>query len=413
VPSPIGSRRWLVLGLWLLVALSAARLVVVAIRAIPRPSYGFVAYYAGSSLLLRGAPGERFYDDDWFRTETSRLEPSAPDIFNANPPTMTALMLPIAWLDYRTARGVWIFFSLALFWLTSAWLVRRLGLGGAAAPGLLAIAALSNPVRENLAQGQVYLLLYALLTIAWWARDKGEGALLGASLGFVMVTKTAALPLWPMLAAERRWRALAVGAAAAALLTLALLPLTGLAMWRSYLTAAKGLNGNPLLAVTAYQSIFGFFHHLMGGGAPGVGAPITHAPRLAAIATWATGALLLAVSTWVAVRRRANNAVFAAFVLLGLLVSPVTSEAHFAMALLPIALLAAGLGATGTRGRDASMLFAGAFLVAAPLPTHSPALADGAAALLAYPKLYGALSLWTLAVVIAAREPPDVGEAVG
>ena len=48
-------------------------------------------------------------------------------------------------------------------------------------------------------------------------------------------------------------------------------------------------------------------------------------------------------------------------------------------------------------------LTVGAILIAVDLPYRSAELADGAWALLAYPKLYGALLLWGLALVSCLR----------
>jgi hypothetical protein len=105
---------------------------------------------------------------------------------------------------------------------------------------------------------------------------------------------------------------------------------------------------------------------------------------------------LLTATVLVAQRSPASDMIFAAFVVLGLILTPVTGASHFTLALLPIAALVAN--AQRQNAWYALVMIAGALLVAVDLPYRSPRLADGLLALFAYPKLYGALLLWGLAL---------------
>ena len=257
----------------------------------------------------------------------------------------------------------------------------------------------AHPVVENIQHATVYLLALAFLTVAWWGYRRERAAKTGLPLGVLLATKNAALMLWPLLIARKRWTALGWGLLAAAVLMIIALPATGLAAWGAYAAEAAALTSNPLLAVTAYQSQLGFFRHLTGPGGAGIGDALINAPFLALAAPWAMGALLFVVSLAVARQSQNHDCVFAAFVLLGLVLSPVSSEAHYAMALLPVALLASELQTRSQHGAGAWILLAGAFMVAADVPYRSPGFVDGARAILAYPRLYGALLLWGLALV--------------
>ncbi|HEX9886465.1 MAG TPA: glycosyltransferase family 87 protein [Longimicrobiales bacterium] len=395
--------RWLTPGLWAVAAILALRLVVVAASAVVTPSNAFVAHYAAARVVVEGGDAARFYDDAWFREQVSRFEPTVEDVFWANPPTMSLLTLPVAWTPYRVARGLWICGSLLLLFGTVAWLMRRLDLRGGWAAAFACLAFVAHPVRENLGHGQVYILALALVTAAWWGYRGPREPLLGTPMGVLLATKTTALMLWPLLLAQRRWRGLGWGAGTAVALVAVSLPFIGAAAWRSYASEVAALPSEPLLAVTAFQTVPSFFRHLMGPGDVRVGAPLFGRPLLAEVATWGCGAALLGASLIAAHRVGRSDTLFAAFVLLGLVLSPVSSEAHYVMALLPIALLAAELPRRGVPAAGASVLALGATLIAADVPFRSPRLMDGLAALLAYPRLYGALLLWGLAMVWSVR----------
>lgn len=392
-----GSRR-LALFLWIVAAVACARVAFIAVRAIGTPSNGFVAYYTPARLLLEGADAERFYDDEWFREQVKRFEPTVSDIYGAHPPTMPLLLLPVAWMDYHTARGVWIVGSLCLLLAAVAWLIPRLGIGGLWAPALLSIILLSTPVRDDLAHGQTYMLMLALLMAAWHGYRTTRPSMEGAPLGIILTTKNAALPFWPLLVIERRWRTLAWGIGTTLTLVLISLPLTGLPAWRRYVVEAAALLQDPRFAATAYQTQFGFFHHLFGAGGTRFGDPWMSHPLLADIMSVSCGAVLLGLTLRTAHRSGASDAMFAACVLLGLVLSPVSGDSHFTMAALPFGILVAQARDRGFPKLPTTLLFVGMFLIAANLPYLSDMVKDGALALFAYPKLYGALLLWGLAL---------------
>jgi hypothetical protein len=83
-------------------------------------------------------------------------------------------------------------------------------------------------------------------------------------------------------------------------------------------------------------------------------------------------------------------------------VSPVSLDYHYVICLLPIAVLLSRLE-SASRGVQGGLLLFAALLIGVDLPYRSPRLADGWLALLAYPKLAGALLLWTLAMHDAWR----------
>ena len=57
----------------------------------------------------------------------------------------------------------------------------------------------------------MYILVLALLTVSWWGYRHARSEPLGVALGTLLVTKTAAPMVWPLLLAHQRCRAVMWG----------------------------------------------------------------------------------------------------------------------------------------------------------------------------------------------------------
>jgi hypothetical protein len=177
---------------------------------------------------------------------------------------------------------------------------------------------------------------------------------------------------------------------------LATLPWFGLEAWGLSFHASMTLVTGPEPAITAYQTLPGFARHLFVVG-PFSPRPLYASPPLAQLVEYGGAALLLSGATIVSLRARNRDLSFVAFVMIGLILSPLALDYHYMLALVPIAILAARLARRQRRWLFL-ILTAAYALIAADLPYRSPALTEGAWAILAYPKLYGALLLWGLAM---------------
>ncbi len=132
--------------LWIAAAMLGVRLAILVSQRVDEPAHGFVSHYAAARLLTEGADVTRFYDDTWFAEQVARFEPTVTDVFGANMPTMSLLMVPLAILDYRAARVVWTAVSLLLLIATSVWLVRSLNIREGWVPGFFCFVFLYQPV---------------------------------------------------------------------------------------------------------------------------------------------------------------------------------------------------------------------------------------------------------------------------
>jgi hypothetical protein len=463
-PGAIQSRRvphrpWLLHGLAALALLLALNLALFAAGAATRHSNGFVAYHTSARLLAEGLPVQHFYDDGWFAARIAERGPAIYDVFAPNPPTAALLVLPLAGLDQLDARMIWTLLSLAALMGAVALMLRQTRIAGPWALGFTVLVLLFQPVYANLHQGQVYLLLLGSMVAAWHGFRSRRPAVLGIALGLMLALKTAGLFLWLLPLLRRRWSALAWGAGTVLAVVAGTLPWLGHEAWRAYLSLLPSLGDRPSQAVVAYQTLPGLLRHLLTYDArwnpsPLIAAPL---PAVAGLTLLCAGAML-GISGLVAWRRRDDDAAFAAFTMATLILSPLSLDYHYPLALLPLCVLWSHLSAAPPhppgslvswrfrnplgRGSPAAtadgadlrsaptstilrafvsfvvktpvfasprlrvilLLGLATALLALDLPYLSPGLAGGAWSLLAYPKLYGALILWGLALWVPFRE---------
>ena len=402
-----------------LVVAAAARFVPTLVRGAVRPSPCFVTHYTLTRLLTSGVDLARTYDDAWFEAQTARVTPGVTDI-NVNPPTTALLLLPVAGLDYTGARIAWTVFSAAVLAATVAFVLKETGLAGPWALGFVALTLLYQPLAADFAVANVYTVLLGLTVLAWHGWRTRNEPLLGVALAAMLAIKLAGGLLWVLVFAERRWRAAAWGAATAAAVAGLSLPWLGAAAWRADAAALLDAAERPERAVTAYQSVPGLFHHLFSSDPLWNPAPVAHAPLLAAAAPWLVLAALVGAGVAAARRCPLDDRVFAAFVVAGVVASPLALDYTYTLLLLPAAVALAWV-----RERRSPLalatLVAAVVPIAADLPYRSPRLAAGGWALLAYPKLAGALLLsagllaaaWYRARIPEALRPLPAGQPAG
>jgi hypothetical protein len=376
-------------------------------QAATRPSVGFTAMYTSARLIREGAPLARAYEDDWFHAQIDRFTPGVRDIFRPNPPSAALLALPLASLDYRPARSAWIGLSLLILVLLCIRFRRYLNLQGLATPGLVLFFLAFQPIRRCLWFGQVYIVLLGLLVLAWEGLRRGKGSLGGIPLGLLFGLKSAAMPLWLVFLQRRQRRALIWAVGTLAAIGLLTLPWLKAESWRAYASCLlhwRGLMDRPEQAVTAYQAFPSLFRHLTTFDAQWNPHPWFRLPELGAALTLAAGLGILGVSIYRIHKGPDPSLAVALLTLAGLMLNPWTLDYHYPLLLLPLMiLLHAQVYNRVSRGHW-WWLGTGTLLVAAPLPySPAPGLQAGPMALLAYPKLYGALALWMLAVNLSKR----------
>jgi hypothetical protein len=179
---------------------------------------------------------------------------------------------------------------------------------------------------------------------------------------------------------------------------LATLPWLSLTAWQRFTQTISQYGSNPWFAATAYQTQHSLWHHLFVYEAQWSPQPLLDAPLLADGLTWLGILLLLGVTLYVGYRLGNHGLSFGLMVLTAVIVSPVSQSTHYVLLLLPIFLLAEEVGQRPFSWVTLLFLLA-VLVIALDLPYRSPHWQRGLRALLAYPNLYGALTLWGISVL--------------
>lgn len=231
-------------GLWLAALPAAALLVSFTLDAwrhgleasLARSDYR--AFYTAGLMLAAGVRGDLYDLETQFRWQSSflsQLRSPAGLMPFLNPPPAALPQVPLARLPFELA---YLLQTVAQLLLLAGLLLalRRAVAEGGGRPGMLTwgVAAFL-PLWVTALQGQLSLLLALGFVQAWRRLQAGRDLAAGAWLGTLFL-KPQTLPLvLLLLAARRRWQALAgVAASGAALLALSL-ALVGLDGWRRYL----------------------------------------------------------------------------------------------------------------------------------------------------------------------------------
>jgi hypothetical protein len=359
-------------------------------------THGFVSYYAASRLLVDGRLGPPAYDDRWFGEVVQQLTASSVrEIFIPNPPTMSLMALPLVRMDPQSARAVWLGASLLAFIAGVAALVRhRTRRNREASIPLSLLMLLAPAVFTNLRIGQGYLFVFALFAGAAVTLLRGRDRIAGVCLGALLALKTSGVALVLVLAARKRWAALAAAAITAALLAAAITPFIDARMWMIYPSQVSAYVARPSSSVTAYQTTLGMMRHLCVADAQWNPSPAANCAPVAYVLPMLILSAATAVTMFFASRSTRPESWISAAATLSVLSLPAIAEPHFVLMAIPLALL---------RLSVAEIAVIGALLIV-PLEYTAERFTSGWWAIFAYPRLYAAWLLWAASMRQLRRE---------
>jgi hypothetical protein len=276
-------------------------------------------------------------------------------------------------------------------------IIKRLKLEGVWLPSAFLIIFSYQPLYANIAFGQVYIFIFFLLVLAWFAYESGNELLLGISIGLMFILKTAGIFLLILLVIKKEWRSLLWFFAIVLLIFMVTLPMFGLDAWSAYLNKLLDYSSSPTLSVTAYQTVHSFFHHFFVLDEQWNPAPLINLPLLGKSMTIFFSMLILVITIIIAFKSKKSELIFGSFIIVGIILSPPSIDYHYMLMLIPIFILFDWL----IKNPSVVLwsLFAISYLlIAMSLPYISPKITGGIWAVFAYPKLYGALGLLFLSV---------------
>lgn len=363
---------------------------------LPAQAYGtvgFPAYFTAAKLMqTQGDEFSRVYDAVWFRERIAEFEVGWPDIFNVQPPTMAALMLPVVWAEPKDARLYWSLVSTGALgiWIVGYWRIFRPS--PIVLPLLTGLAVLYAPTTSDLIQGQVYSLLSLAAAAVGASVATGRGNTTGGvALGLATITKTALLPTYVGLLARGRHLVVGIATATAVVAAAASLCVIGFEPWVAYAKSIPTFLATPNHSVSAYQTLHSLSLHLFRHDAIWNPWPVVDLP-LVAVGVSVTSRVLVLV--WATIVARNALPIVSACALLApvVIVMPVGEDHHFVL-LLPALVLAIFHEFRTRQFATLSFLVLSVFLLGLPVHELAPATEAGWHALAAYPRVWGSIAL--------------------
>ncbi|MGE5811819.1 MAG: glycosyltransferase family 87 protein [Ignavibacteria bacterium] len=393
--------------LWVAAIILSIYFICFAIQNAGQTSHGFASHYTASALLSKGENIVDFYDDEWFSSMVEEYVPGVYEIYLVNMPTTSLLLLPIANFNYKTAKTFWTIFNILLLTVVFGLIKYKLKLEAVWLPLALIILLAFQPLYANITFGQVYIFIFSLFMVAWFAYESGNELLLGISIGIVFILKSAGIFLLILLVVKKKWKSLLWFFAIVIFLFAVTIPILGIESWSAYLNKLLDYYSSPTLSVTAYQSVHSFFHHLFVFDQQWNPVPLINLPMLGKTMTISFTLIFLIVTIIAAIKSKKEDLVFGSFVIAGIILSPLSIDYHYMLILIPIFILFNRLIKNPSAALWILFVFS-YLLIAASIPYISPKVTGGIWAVFAYPKLYGAVALWVLSLRASFINRPPV-----
>ncbi len=354
----------------------------------------FTNYYVSSYVLVHHSQdSNKLYDSEWFSHRAQSLGGPVGAIFQPFPPPTALLMVPLTFVDIRTAKFIWTLLNIC-FAAGLVLILSRLGTLSDFHAVLLVLGS-GWAIVNTFALGQVYLLMTLCLAISIYLYGQKKDFASGVLAGLFIPVKYFPLALVVVFLVERRWNAAAGALLSAFAVLLASVLTLGADVHKHFLESVlwQHLDGempNPFSAT--YQSWDSLIRSLFIKDTGFNPRPVVD---------WSSGFLIvrgivilcLTLVLVRSMRRRfdhePNTAFYvSAFFAFALLVAPATATYHFLLLSIPVAMLSPILLSSRlyyTLGIIV-LLYFGIGLI--PAGAADRIGLEGAWKLLAYPRLY-------------------------
>ncbi len=399
--------------LWICCVCSVSALLMYSVKWGPRLTHGFAAYYTYARIVLDRSDFQSVYDFDYFNARIHEYGlGKITDIAN-NIPTNALAMAGIAWMRPSVAKISWSMIQLAalvlsvklLFSLYAISFTEDFGLA------LTALVALGRPVYENIALGQLYLVLLLLFSLSLFGIIQKKRYVTSVPLSLTFLLKGyGAIPLiWLIFKKEYKTALIAVLGILG--IVLATLPLFHIQAWITYFTEVFPTLGRlPAHGNVAYQTLNGFLRHIFTYDAVWLPFPLMRlSETLVVLSSMFVNVLLivLVIRCSDSSTREGTLLSYSTAIAAGVVTAPLAEEYHYVLFLpLIVGLLVHAIRAYSTTTR-LDMLSIGTVLavIVMSLPLHYKALqlAPSFIVLLAYPKLYAGIALLIVSMVVTSR----------
>ncbi len=171
----------------------------------------FPQYYLGAKLVAEHYSLDRFYDWAWLQRQACHFGIHEVVGFPGLTPFSTLVLLPLAWLSALQAKHAWILLNIA-FLIAAIHVLSKESSLSLRRAWLVALLALL-PLRNDFALGQMHLIVFALLVLAWRFHIQGKQVASGCCIALAGMLKIYPLFYCFYFVVKKRWRALGTAAA--------------------------------------------------------------------------------------------------------------------------------------------------------------------------------------------------------
>lgn len=226
--------------------------------------HDFSNSYFGSVFLKEGTFNSSIYFPHIFNQEIAAL--GYPNIFvsyTPNTPFFSLVFVPLTYFPLHTAKIIFNIISLVLF----IYSLRKLCLAYEIQPIYLFIIPLVFiiPLKNSFLFGQVYLLLFYLLTMGFLAYKKGDHLRMAFFWGFAILLKVIPIVLFGLFLFKKNIKACVYLGISCLLLLSISVAISGTAVWEFFFTTVLSKSGNGEITgefIPLYQSAFMFLKGL-------------------------------------------------------------------------------------------------------------------------------------------------------
>jgi hypothetical protein len=384
--------------LWTIAIILIAYFLFFSIKYTLIPSNGFASYYTASRLIIEGENTSDFYNDDYFSSKVQNYVNGIYEIYSVNLPTTALMVLPLAFFSHDTARIFWNIFNLLLLAFTIYFILRKMQFNQLWLPFTLILIFSFQPLYSNMLQAQAYVFIFFLLSFVFFGYKFDKEKLVGFCMGIVLIAKSAGTILLFLFAIQKKWKSLLWVFIYLLIIILLSLPILGINSWLVYLDKLLNYSSDPSLSVTAHQSIYSFCYHLFSYNSKWNLNPIIDQAIIAKMLMIIFSLSVILLTVYYVIKFKKVELAFGSFIIISLIANPTTMDYHYVIILIPIFILIEWLRRNGTRIYWSLFIFS-FLLIALDFPYVSPKLSGGWLALLAYPKLYGAVGLWGIFLI--------------
>jgi hypothetical protein len=225
--------------------------------------HDFANYYYGATFLENGTFNTQIYDPTWFNLEIAKQTKNVFAAYAPNTPFLSLLFLPFTLFSFEVSKIIFNSISLFLFAFSIFRIFKFYSIDSKYI--LLLLVVFIIPIKNNLLFGQVYFLLFFLISEGYLAYKKKKLLRMSIYWSIAILLKVFPILLFLFLVLQKKWKALIYLSITLLILFLNTVFINGFDAWSFYVQeilpkASKGEISSEF--VMNYQSFLMFFKHL-------------------------------------------------------------------------------------------------------------------------------------------------------